>query len=215
MRTYTAGIGATLAVFVIAASPPAVASTMSGSPDTVTDWTQEFCLTDCTATTTSSPITQIDIIMAPSSVSAGVSFTSLSSVSSLSGTPVNATTILGPTESTISFTTADTADVLLTLGFSPAQLSTPFSFYWEQWDGSQFITTDSSVTSSDLVSWNGSSWTITPMTAPVSTTPLPPAAPLFAPGLGLLAFMGCWRKRRMALDGEDAHQFATPHPQLR
>ena len=201
--------GAALAGFVIAASPSAMASTFSGSPDTDVDWAQEFCLTDCTATTTSSPITQIDVIMA----TPGVTFTGISSVFSNIGetTAVSgATTAIGATatEATISFSTADSADVFLTLNFSPPSTSTPFTFYWEQFDGSQFITTNSASTSSDMVSWNGSSWTITPMTAPVSATPLPPAAPLFAIVLGLLAFVGYWRKRQMKLDRENAHQFA-------
>lgn len=210
MRMYSAGVAAALAGFVIAASPPAKASTVNGVPDTDTDWTQEFCLTDCTATTTSSAITQIDVIMA----TPGVTFTSLSPVYTTIGETAlvpGATTVLGGTESTISFSGGDTADVFLTLGFSPPSTSTPFTFYWEQFDGSTFIATGNSATSSDIVSWNGSTWTITPMTAPVSdppATPLPPGAPLFATGLALLGFIGYWRKRRMALDREDAYQFA-------
>ena len=121
----------------------------------------------------------------------------------------SATTALGATELTISFSPGDTNDVFLTLNFSPDYTSTPFTFYWEQFAaGGQFITTNNTATSSDMVAWNGSTWTITTMTAPVSVTPLPPAAPLFAAGLGLLAFMGYWRKRRMGLDREDAPQFA-------
>ena len=187
MRMYIAGVGAAVALLGIAAGPPAMASTL----------TQEFCLTDCTSTPTSSPITQIDIIMA----TPGVTFASLSSVF-LDATETQldsiATTALGATESTINFDgKGDMADVFLTLGFSSLTTSTPFTFYWEQWDGSQFIATNNPITSSDIVSWNGSGWTITPMTAPdpspttapdPSAMPLPPATLLFASGLGLLAF---------------------------
>jgi hypothetical protein len=207
MRMYIAGVAAALAGFVMAASPPAMASTFNGSPNTNVDWAQEFCLTDCTATMTASPITQIDVIMA----TPGVTFTGISSVySDIGETSLvsSATTALGAIESTISFSTADLADLFLTLNFSPPSTSTPFTFYWEEFDGSQFITTDSSVTSSDVVSWNGSTWTITPMTVPLSATPLPAGAPLFATGLGLLAFMGYRRKRRMGLARENAYQFA-------
>lgn len=197
MRMHVAGLGAVLAGFVIAASPPAMAST----------WSQEFCLTDCTATPTASPITQIDIIMA----TPGVSFASLSPVFSDIGETTlvsSATTTLGAIKSVINFSPAEISDVFLTLGFSAPSTSTPFTFYWEQFDGSQLITTNSSVTSSDIASWDGSTWTITPMTAPVSATPLPSGAPLFATGLGLLAFMGYWRKRRIGFDCKDARQFA-------
>lgn len=197
MRIYIAGVGAAIAGFVIAASPPAMATT----------WSQEFCLTDCTATPTASPISQIDIVMA----TPGVSFASLSSVFSDIGETTlvtSATTTLGAMESVINFSPAEIDDVFLTLGFSAPSTSTPFTFYWEQFDGSQLITTDSSVTSSDIASWDGSTWTITPMTAPLSATPLPSGAPLFATGLGLLAFMGYRRKRRMGLARESAYQFA-------
>lgn len=208
MRMYFAGVGAALSTLVIAASPPAVASTIIGPQDTSVDWAQEFCLTDCTLTQSPTTITQIDVIMA----TPGVTFTGIGPVYSDIGETSrvsNVTTTLGATESTINFGSGDKADVFLTLNFSPDYTSTPFTFYWEQFAaGGQFIATDNSATSSDMVAWNGSTWTITPMTAPVSVTPLPPAAPLFAAGLGLLAFMGYWGKRRMRLDREGAPQFA-------
>lgn len=47
--------------------------------------------------------------------------------------------------------------------------------------------------------------TFTPVSA---TTPLPPAAPLFATILGLLGCVGYWRKRRTGFDFKDARQFA-------
>lgn len=211
MRMHIAGVGAALAGFVVAASPPALASTFIGPQDTTVDWAQEFCLTDCTSMGTSSPVSTINVIMATPGVTfSGISgsvYTNIGETTPLSG----ATTGISPTatEATINFSPADSADVYLTLNFSPDSTSTPFTFYWEQFDASsQFIATGNSATSSDVVSWNGSSWAITPMTAPVSATPLPPGAPLFATGLGLLAFMGYWRKRRMRLHREDAPQFA-------
>ena len=106
MRMYFAGVGAALAaVFVIAASRPGMASTMIGPQDTSVDWAQEFCLTDCTSTRTSSPISQIDVIMSTASTNAGITFTGISPVFSDIGetTLVNptATTTLGANESTI------------------------------------------------------------------------------------------------------------------
>ena len=199
MRAFIAAVGAGLAGSAVAANQPAVASVINGPPDTNVDWAQEFCITDCTSTLTSSPITQIDIVMA----TPGVTFTGISALYTDIGETTlasNAATVLGATESVINFSPADTVDEFLSLNFSPPSTSTPFTFYWEQYDGSQFITTDSSATSSDMVSWDGSSWTITPMTAAVSAAPLPTAAPLFATGLGLLAFMAYWRKRRTRLD---------------
>jgi hypothetical protein len=207
MRNCILGVGTALALLGIAVAPPAKASTFTGGPDTNVDWAQEFCLTDCTATGTSSPITQIDAIMQ----TPGVTFTGISSVYTDIGETTlasNATTVLGATESTISFSPADSSDLYLTLNFSPPSTSTPFTFYWEQWAGSQFIATDSPATSSDIVSWNGSSWSMTPMTAPVSTTPLPTTAPLFATGLGLIAFMVYRRKRRSGPGRQNAHQYA-------
>jgi hypothetical protein len=208
MRMYIGGVGAALAGFVIAVSPPAMASTLDGAPDTTVDWQQEFCLTDCSTTQTSSPITQIDIIMA----SGNASFNYISpTLYTTTGTgPVGTGALLNQNNAVINFNGAgDSADVYVTLGFTPDPASSDsFTFYWEQFDGSTFIATGNPVTSSDVVSWNGSSWTITPMTAPVSTTPLPSTAPLFAAGLGLLAFMAYWRKKRTGLDREGAHQFA-------
>lgn len=209
MRMSISGVSAALAAFVIGASAPAMASTFTGPQDTTVDWQQEFCLTDCTTTNTSAPITSIDVIMA----TPGVTFTGISSVfSNVSETSVvsGATTAIpsGGQEAVITFSGAgDTNDVFLNLDFSPAELTTPFTFYWEQFEGSTFITTDNSATSSDMVTWTGSTWIMTPMTAPVSMTPLPPGAPLFVTGLGLLAFMGFRRKGSMAL-GENAPQVA-------
>ena len=66
------------------------------------------------------------------------------------------------------FKPADVSDVYGTMGFSPPSISTPFTFYAELWNGSNFITTGSSAASSDVVSWTGSTWDITPMSASVA-----------------------------------------------
>ena len=153
MRMYFAGVGAALTVCVIAASPPAVASTMIGPQDTSVDWAQEFCLTDCTSTPTGGTgISQIDLIMSPASLNAtpSITFTGISPVfSDINETPsladLTATTTLGADKSTIVFSSPDTADVFLTLNFSPLSTDTPFTFYWEQFTSTgQFITTNSS-----------------------------------------------------------------------
>jgi PEP-CTERM motif len=173
MRSFTARLGTALALSVSFAAPAAWANVM---------WTQEFCVTDCSGVTpTSSPITKIDFIMS----TPGVTFSSIGPVYTNSGETTldtNAVTTLGTEESLIDFNPADLSDVAFNLGFSSPSTSTPFTFYWEQWDGSQFITTNSSVTSSDIVSWNGSAWSFTPMTAPV---PEPGTLALF--GLGIVA----------------------------
>lgn len=173
MRSLVASLGTALVLGISCAAAPARADVM---------WTQEFCLTDCSGVTpTSSPITEIDFIMA----TPGVAFSSIGPVYTDIGETTldhNAIATLGPQESTIDFTPADSSDVAFNLGFSFRNTSMPFTFYAEQWDGSQFITTNSSVTSSDVVSWTGSGWNITPMSAPV---PEPGTLALF--GLGIVA----------------------------
>lgn len=197
MRASVVRLGLALAVAILAIGTAAMADGITGLPNTTVDWTQEFCLTDCTSTTTSSLITQIDLIME----TPGVSFTSLSSVYTDEGestVDLNASTTLGATESVINFSgSGDTSDVFLSLGFSPPSTSTPFTFYWEQWDGSTFITTSSSITSSDVVSWNGSSWTITPMAAAVNM-PEPGILIQLALSLGLLCGLLFMKRRSFA-----------------
>lgn len=118
MRAFIAAVGAGLAGLAVAANQPAVASVINGPPDTNVDWAQEFCITDCTSTLTSSPITQIDIVMA----TPGVTFTGISALYTDIGETTlasNAATVLGATESVINFSPADTVDEFLSLNFSP------------------------------------------------------------------------------------------------
>ena len=210
MRKYVAGAGVGLSILLLAVSPPAMASTYIGPQDTSVDWAQEFCLTDCSSTPTSSPITQIDIVMA----TAGITFTGSALYTDINETSLDAAAtatygLNGGTQAVISFSPADNVDAYLTLNFSPLDTSTPFTFYWEQWSGSQFIATSSSVTSSDVVSWTGSTWAITPMTEPVSVTSLPPAAALFASGLESSSVSwATGAKRRTKADSNRAYQFA-------
>jgi hypothetical protein len=188
--------GLALAAAILATGTAAMADGTTGLPNTSVDWSQEFCLTDCTATMTSSPITQIDLIMA----TPGVTFTGVGPVYTNEGESTvdsNASTTLGTTESAINFSSPDSNDLFLNLNFSPISTSTPFTFYWEQWDGSTFITTGSSITSSDMVSWNGSSWTITPMAAAVNM-PEPGILLQLALSLGLLGGLLFVRRRALA-----------------
>ncbi len=192
MNRCIARVGIALAVTVLAVSTGVRADSFSGSPNTTVDWTQEFCLTDCTSTPTSSPITQVDLMMA----TPGVTFTSLSSVyDDIGMTTVDssATSTLGATESTINFSPGDTGDVFFNVGFSPPSTSTPFTFLLAQWNGPSLITTSSSATSSDLVTWTGSIWDITPITT--AAVPEPGTLPLLA--LGLLG-AGIFGRRRLA-----------------
>lgn len=66
------------------------------------------------------------------------------------------------------FNPADISEVYGTMGFSPPSISTPFTFYAELRNGSNFITTGNSATSGDAVPWTGSTWDITPMSASVA-----------------------------------------------
>ncbi len=168
------------------------AGEISGVPNTTVDWTLEFCLTDCTSTPTAQPVSQVDLIMATS----GVTFTSLSPVyTDINQTTVDAgaATTLGATQSTMTFNPADVSDVYWTMGFSPSSTSTPFSFYAELWNGSTFIATGSSATSSDVVSWTGSAWNVTPMSASV---PEPSSLALLGAGLLALAVVSVLKRRR-------------------
>lgn len=194
MYKHIVRLGPALILAAALVGSTAVASEISGAPNTAADWTQEFCLTDCTATTTTAPVSQVDLIMATS----GVSFTSLSSVY----TDINqtipdsaATTSFGATQSSIMFSPSDTSDVYWTMGFSPPSTSTPFSFYLEMWNGSTFITTNNSATSSDLVAWNGSGFSFTPMS---SSVPEPASLGLLAAGLIGLAGFALIRRRGSA-----------------
>jgi len=195
MRNYIVKIGMLVTAAVFAISATAMATSITGSPSTSTDWTQEFCLTDCGTATNADPITKIELVMA----TPGVTFTSLSGPFT---TASENTLVSGWTNSILNggadalFSTngtGETGDFFLTLGFSPTTLSTPFTFYWEEWSGSTFITTNSGATSSDIVSWSGSSWSITPMTAPVSE---PGTLALLAFGLLGVALI---RRRRQLL----------------
>lgn len=186
MRPWIARVGIALASAVLAASTSVRADSFSGVPNTTVDWTQEFCLTDCTGTTTAAPFTQVDLTM----TAPGVTFTSLSSVfQDIGMTTVDsgATSTLGSTESAINFSPANTSDVFFSVGFSPPSTSTPFTFLFEQWNGSQLVTTNSSATSSDVVTWTGSAWDITPMTTAV---PEPGTLALLVPGLLGLGIFG-------------------------
>jgi len=194
MQKHIVKLGAVLICAVAMAGATALASEISGSPNTSSDWTQEFCLTDCTSTPTISPVTQVDFIMATS----GVTFTSLSSVyTNINETTVDssATTNFGATESSFMFSPADNSDVYWTQGYSPSSTSTPFSFYFEMWDNSTFITSNNSATSSDFVTWTGSSFDYTPMT---SSVPEPASLALFAAGLIGLAGFAMIKRRRAA-----------------
>ena len=185
-------LGSVLTVAAAFISTTAMASGIYGPPNTTADWTQEFCLTDCTSTPTTAPVSQVDLIMATS----GVTFSSMGPVYTDIGQSTldsGATSMYGANHSSITFSPSDTSDVYWTMGFSPASTSTPFNFYFELWNGSNFITTNNTATSSDLVSWNGSSWSETVMT---SSVPEPASLALIAAGLISLGGVALIRRRR-------------------
>ena len=192
MQKQIVRLGSALLLAAALAGTTALASQISGAPNTASDWTQEFCLTDCTSTPTVQPVTQVDLIMA----TPGVTFTSMSPVYLDIGQTTldnNATSMLGATTSSMMFNPANSSDVYWTTGFSPTSTSTPFSFYLELWNGSNFITSDNSATSSDTASWNGSTWNFVPLTAAV---PEPASFGLLAAGLIALAGFAIVRRRR-------------------